>query len=305
MRVSTLFKYIFIIFAIGIIIYSGYRIYDRTNNETNDIQTNISKEEEIIKDLRLAICNYDTMNPLITNNREILNIDTLIFEPLFTITEDYQLEACLATEWSKTGDNTYVIKVDTTIKWQDGAYLTAKDVQFTIDRLKEGNSIYKANVDHIIGVEVVDSSTIKITLDQEVPFFEYNLTFPIMSNMYYYNEDFYTSTKIPIGTGRFKITDISSTSVTLLKNENWKRETEEESKIDTIKISLYSSMGEVFNSFKLGNIDLINTVTQNYQDYIGTIGFNKTESIGRELHFISLNCQDSKLQEKYVRQSNS
>lgn len=303
MKVSTIFKYIFIIFTIGIIVYAGYRIYDRTNTQTNDIQISDEKEETIIKDIRLALCNYDTMNPLITNNREILNIDTLIFEPLFTLTKDYELEPCLATEWSKTGDNTYVIKVDTTIKWQDGAYLTAKDVQFTIDKLKEGNSVYKANVANIIGVEVLDASTIKITLDQEVSFFEYNLTFPIMSNMYYYNEDFFASSKIPIGTGRFKITDISSTSVTLSKNENWKRASKEQSRIETIKINIYSSMGEVFNSFKLGNIDMINTITQNYQDYIGTIGFDITESAGREFDFISLNCQDTILQDKYVRQA--
>lgn len=303
MKVSTIFKYIFIIFTIGIIVYAGYRIYDRTNTQTNDIQISDEKEETIIKDIRLALCNYDTMNPLITNNREILNIDTLIFEPLFTLTKDYELEPCLATEWSKTGDNTYVIKVDTTIKWQDGAYLTAKDVQFTIDKLKEGNSVYKANVANIIGVEVLDASTIKITLDQEVSFFEYNLTFPIMSNMYYYNEDFFASSKIPIGTGRFKITDISSTSVTLSKNENWKRAAKEQSRIETIKINIYSSMGEVFNSFKLGNIDMINTTTQNYQDYIGTIGFDITESEGREFDFISLNCQDTILQDKYVRQA--
>jgi peptide/nickel transport system substrate-binding protein len=303
MKVSTLFKYIFIIFTIGIIIYAGYKIYDKNNNPTNVVEISENKEEEIIKDIRLAICNYDSMNPLITNNREILNIDNLIFEPLFTITKDYQLEPCLATEWSKTGDNTYVVKVDTTVKWQDGAYLTAKDVQFTIDRLKEGNSIYKANVANITGVEVVDSSTVKITLDSEVSFFEYNLTFPIMSNMYYYNEDFYSSSKIPIGTGRFKITDISSTSISLVKNENWKRASKEQSRIDTIKINVYSSMGEVFNSFKLGNVDLINTKTQNYQDYIGTIGFTITESAGREFDFVGLNCADEILQDKYVRQA--
>lgn len=303
MRVSTLVKYIFIIFAIVIIIYAGYKIYDRNNNQNNEVQISENESEEIIKDIRLAICNYDSINPLISNNREILNIDTLIFEPLFVITEDYQLEPCLGTEWAKTGDNTYVVKVDTTIKWQDGSYITAKDVQFTIDRLKEGNSIYKANVANITEVEVLDSSTIKITLDKEVAFFEYNLTFPIMSNMQYYNEDFYSSSKVPMGTGRFKITDISSTSISISKNEKWKRVGEEETRIDTIKINVYSSMGEVFNSFKLGNADFINTKTLNYQDYIGTIGFNITESAGREFDFIAFNCADEILQDKYVRQA--
>lgn len=136
MRINNLVKYIFIAFAIGIIIYAGYRIYKNNNTEKNEVEV-VESKEDIIKDIRLAICNYDTINPLITNNKEILNIDTLIFEPLFSISSDYQLEPCLATEWSRTGDKTYVIKLDTGIKWQDGTHISAKDVQFTIDRLKK------------------------------------------------------------------------------------------------------------------------------------------------------------------------
>ena len=303
MKVSTLFRYIFIIFAIAIIAYAAYRIYNNGHKIDEQIIENQAIEESIIKDIRLSICNYDTINPLISNNREILNIDTLIFEPLFWITKDYQLEPCLATEWSKTGDNTYVIKVDNSIKWQDGAYLTAKDVQFTIDRLKEGNSIYKANVEHVVSTEVIDASTIKIITDQYVPFFEYNLTFPIMSNINYFNQDFYANNVVPIGTGRFKITTLGQTTITLTKNEYWNRAKKETSRIENIKINLFSSMGEVFNSFKLGNTDIINTITLNYTDYIGTIGFNITESKGREFDFIALNCNDEILSDKYIRQA--
>lgn len=302
MRINNLVKYIFIVFAIGIIIYAGYRIYKNNNTEKNEVEV-VESKEEIIKDIRLAICNYDTVNPLITNNKEILNIDTLIFEPLFSISSDYQLEPCLATEWSRTGDKTYVIKLETSIKWQDGTHISAKDVQFTIDRLKEGNSVYKSNVSHVISVEVIDDATVKIILDEEVPFFEYNLTFPVLSNSFYSTEDFYNPSKMLIGTGRFKITDVSSTSITLEKNKDWKNISKYDSKIESIKVNIYSTMGEVFNSFKLGNVDLINTTIQNYQDYIGTIGFNVIESPGREFDFISLNCEDKIFQSQGVRQA--
>ena len=33
MKVSSIFKYIFIIFAVGIIAYAGYRIYNNQNKE--------------------------------------------------------------------------------------------------------------------------------------------------------------------------------------------------------------------------------------------------------------------------------
>ena len=303
MKISTLFRYIFIIFVIGIIIYAAYKIYNNSNTIDEQIVQKEEAEEQMIKDIRLAVSNYDTINPLITNNREILNIDTLIFEPLFIITKDYNLEPCLATEWSKTGDKIYVIKVDNNIKWSDNSYFTAKDVQFTIETLKNSNSVYKANIENIETVEVIDSSTVKLILNAEKPFFEYNLTFPIVSYMNYFDKDFFANEPTPIGTGRFKITDINSNSITLAKNENWKRAKKEVSKIETIRINLYPSMGEVFNGFKLGNIDLINTTLSNYNDYIGTIGFDITECKGREFDFLALNCNDEILSDKYVRQA--
>lgn len=305
MKLSSIFKYIFIIFAIGIIVYAGYRIYSSQNKEeTNTQEDNVVVQESIIRDIRLALTNYDTINPLITKNKEVLNIDTLIFEPLFTLTKDYQLQPCLAKECSKTGNNTYVIKTTNNVNWHDGTPFIAKDIQFTIDLLKNGDSVYKYNVDHIASTEVIDATTLKITLDSNIPFFEYNLIFPIMSSNYYYGEDFYTSSKIPIGTGRYKITNISTNSITLGRNEQWKSTNGiKDIKIDNIKINLYSSMGEAYNSFKIGNVDILNTSNPNFQEYIGTIGFNKTDYPGRQFDFLSLNCEDQILQDKAVRQA--
>lgn len=302
MKVSSIFKYIFIIFAIGIIIAAGYKIYSSQNQVAEENNEEAQADETILKDIRIAITNYDNINPLITNNKEILNIDSLIFEPLFTLNENYELEPCLATECSKTGDNVYVIKVDNKINWQDGTSFIAKDVAYTIETIKNGNSIYKYNVEHISNVEVIDASTIKLTLDANVPFFEYNLIFPIMSSTYFYGEDFYNSSKTPIGTGKYKISNVSDNNITLVKNEKYKR-FQEDPKIETIKINLYSSMGEAFNSFKIGNIDVLNTSNANFQDYIGTIGFNKIEYPGREFDFLALNCTDTILQDSSVRKA--
>ena len=303
MKVSNIFKYIFIIFAIAIIIYAGYRIYN-TNTDNNQIEeSKVIEEQEIVKDIRIAVTNYDSMNPLITNNKEILNIDTLIFEPLFTLTQNYELRPCLAKECSKTGDNTYVVKLNNNILWQDDTEFTAYDIQYTINTIKAGNSVYKYNVEYIENVEVIDKNTIKLTLVGNIPFFEYYLVFPIMPSAYYLNENFYETEKIPIGTGQFKISNISSSSITLVKNELWRDIKENNSKIETITIKLYSSMGEAYNSFKIGNVDLLNTTNPNFQDYIGTIGFNKTEYAGREFDFLALNCENTILKEKEVRQA--
>src|SRR5699024_2817092 len=131
----------------------------------------------------------------------------LIYEPLVNLSADYKAEPCLATEWAKQNDNSYLIKLRENVRWADGQRFTSEDVRFTIDRLKEISSIYSYNVQYVISVDVVDDYTVKINLDREVPFFEYYLTFPILSKDYYEGEDFTTTAKNsqPIGTGRYKI----------------------------------------------------------------------------------------------------
>ena len=109
---SNFFKYIFILFAIGIIIFAIYMIYFRNNEIENEIEEVVTEEVVEIKDLRLGISNFDNINPLLSNNKEVLNIDKLIFEPLITINENYKTSLCLATECSKTSPTSYVIKID-------------------------------------------------------------------------------------------------------------------------------------------------------------------------------------------------
>ncbi len=301
---SNFFKYIFILFVVGIIIFAIYKIYFNKEKEENvEAQNEVQVETEQIKALRFGISNFDTINPLLSNNKEVLNVDKLIFEPLLSITEDYQLQLCLATEVSKTSPTTYVVKIDNNKKWSDGSLFIAKDIQFTIDRLKEGKSIYSYNVEKVTSVEILDSNTVKITLVEEVPFFEYNLTFPIMPNNYYLGEDFNTSTKTPIGTGMFKISSITSSDITLEKNSNWWNKKNINPKIETISIKLYSQIGEVYNGFKLGNIDIFTSSNLNLEQYVGTIGYIKTEFKGRQFDYLAFNCQDNVVQNVEVRKA--
>lgn len=303
---NNFFKYIFILVVIALIGGAIYMIYkDEENSKDNTVTEQKEEEPNISTDLRLGIVGFDTLNPILSQNKNIQDISKIIFEPLLSIDENYKLQLCLATEWSRTGDTSYIIKLRNDVKWQDGTKFTAKDVQFTIDRLKDTPSIYSYNVQHVIGVEVIDDYTIKINLDIQIPYFEYYLTFPILSNNYYLEQDFSTTEKNrnPVATGMYKIYNVENNTITLKKNQNWWGIQDKNAKIETITINLYGSMGEVYNAFKIGNIDLITTQTSNIEDYIGTIGFNKKEYKGREYDFIALNCSNNLLSRQEVRKA--
>ena len=303
MKVKSNFaKYIFIIFIIGIIILVAYKLNEEKKNTTDEEQTNVVKEDDIGKEIKLGIAEFDTMNPLLSKNKQVQEITKIIYEPLFQLTSDYKLEKCLAKDWAKTAENKYLIKIDTSIKWSDGNNLSVDDVIFTIENLSKIDSIYLENIRHITEINRVDDNTIRLILDQEVPFFEYNLIFPILSKRNYEGQDFIygSSNNAPIGTGKYKITQNSSDSIILEKNENYKRA---ELTLEKITISKYSNVGEMYNSFKLGKIDLITTNNIGIENYIGTIGYNKAETNGREFDFLAINTQNQVLANKEVRQA--
>lgn len=303
---SNFMKYIFFIAVIIIIGIAVYMIYgdNKSSSENTENQTT-AQTNQTITDLRMEIVSYDTINPLISSNRNVQEITKLILEPLIQLDENYKLQACLATEWAKSGDTSYIIKLRNNVKWQDGTAFTAQDVKYTIEALKQINSIYSYNVQHITSVDIIDNYSVRINLDTIIPFFEYNLIFPIVSSTYFSGQDIQNTDKnnTPIGTGMYKIESNSENTLVLKKNTSWWNISEKNAKVETINVNKYSSMGEAYNAFKLGNIDILTTENINIEDNIGTIGYNKKEYYGRRHDFIALNTADSFLSRWEVRKA--
>ena len=297
---SNYFKYIFIIFAIAIMIFAIVKI--KTEEQKKEAQVYETKEEvdDEIKEIKLGVASFDSINPILSKNKNIQDISKIIFEPLMTLTSDYKLENCLAKEWAKQNETTYIIKLRDDKMWSDGQKFTAEDVRFTIDRLKDSDTIYSSNVQYVTRVETVDDTTVRIILGQEVPFFEYNLTFPILSSKYYSDKQFIPDI-VPIGTGMYKVSEVKESSLILRKNEYYPEK--DNLKLEKVTVILYSTVGELYNSFKTGNIDLVSTQNSNIKEYIGTIGYISKEMKGREHDFIAFNTQGEILSQVSVRKA--
>ena len=306
---NNIFGYIFIVFIIGIMAFAIYRVKIQNSNNNKDGAASSSSVQEIEKgtEMTLAISEFDTINPIITSNKKVQDIDKLIYESLINITEDYKIEYCLAKEIAKNSEKTYIIKLKSGIKWSDGNRFTSYDVKFTIDRLlkdENANSVYKQNVENIEEVDIIDNTTLTIILSKEVKNFEYYLNFPILSNEYYAGSDFWNTEKntAPVTTGRFKISEVTNNTILLEKNTDWWNK-EKSSTIEKITINLYSTVAELYNAFKMGSIDLISTQNSSYQNYVGTIGYDVTEIEGREFVFLALNTNNSILSDANIRKA--
>lgn len=302
----SFFKYIFVIVIIVLFIYAGYQLIKEDSLSGTEQLDQTSTVSNIQKDLRFAIAELDTINPILSNNRNVHEVTKIIYEPLITFNENYKLNYCLAENVIKQDDITYIIKLRQGVLWHDGKNFTENDVHYTIDRIKSENvpTIYKDNLKYVIGYEKIDNYTFKLTLSQAVPFFEYNLTFPILSASYYGEDDFVNTDKniAPIGTGMFKIESVESNIIKLIKNDiywdNSKRPMAEE-----VNINLFSSMGEVYNAFKSGELDIITVTANNIEEYIGSLGYNKIEYRSREYDFLAFNTTSEIFSEVAVRKA--
>lgn len=266
------FKTIFIITIIVLIVAGIYKIYIKDNKKQHNILMQNVKTKTT-KEIHIGIINFDTLNPIISKNLEIQYINKLIYEPLLNITEDFNIEAGIAEEWSKLDELTYIIKINEDKKWNNGEKITIEDIQFTVDIIKTSDSIYKENVEQIDNIEKIDKNTFKIHLKTPIDFFEYLLCFPIV------NQNSYNS-NIPIGSGNFQITSIEENKIIIQNNET------------KLIIKSYRNATELYNEFTRGNVDLIITENTDYEKYIGNIGIEENIIIGREFYYIS--CENIK-----------
>ena len=97
--------------------------------------------------LTVPLTNFDTLNPLLTNNNSYYQLSNLLYDRLFTYEGSGRMVPSLV-EHVETSDGgkrvSLTIKKD--IYWEDGTPLTTTDIAKTFDAVKacpEG-TIYKA-----------------------------------------------------------------------------------------------------------------------------------------------------------------
>jgi len=303
------FKYIFVLGFIILLIITYIVFYDK-NNVGNEVQDLTSTTNTLITDLRLGIAEFDTMNPLLSNNKNVKEISRILFDSLINVGNNYNLEYGLASEIAKYDNLTYIIKLRDDVKWHDGTDFSSQDVKFTIETIlvtlrNAGiTSSYYENLKSISNIEIIDTHTIKLYLFEEVEFFEYNLTMPILCSNYFENEDIINTAKnnLIIGTGLFKISEVGEGIFKLIPNENyWNKN--KKTLLTNIDVNLYGNIGEMYTAFKSGYIDIMDISINNVEQYIGTLGYTKFDYPDREVNFLSINTQNPLLSDSRTRKA--
>ncbi|BBI62519.1 hypothetical protein HSBAA_38250 [Vreelandella sulfidaeris] len=98
----------------------------------------------------------------------VLRFSHLAFDPLVRWTKDFQFEPRLATEWEQVDETTMRMTLREGVTFHSGNEFTAKDVVWTIERLKESPD-YRAIFEPVASAEAVDDYTVEIVTTEPYP----------------------------------------------------------------------------------------------------------------------------------------
>jgi len=128
-----------------------------------------------------------------------------LFEGLIRIDEKGQPQAGLAESWTTSEDGKeYTFKLRSGVKFHDGTDFTADDVKFSLDRARaeDSTNAQKKLFQQITAVDVVDPTTVKVTLANPQGLFIYNMG--LGDAVIVAPESADGNKEKPIGTGPFK-----------------------------------------------------------------------------------------------------
>jgi peptide/nickel transport system substrate-binding protein len=210
---------------------------------------------------------YDSVNPFIVKGNAVTGPRTFVFESLMGRNwgEAFTLYGLLAESIDVSDDRqVFTFKLRPEAKFSDGTPVTAADVQWSMETLRDkGRPNFKNNIGKLSKIEVLDEHTIKFTQekgDRELPMI-IGLV-PILSKKSWDGKAFDESTVEPlIGSGPYVFGDIKpGESISYKKNPDYWGKNLAISKglwnFDSFRFDYYKDANAAFEAFKKGEADV-------------------------------------------------
>ena len=170
-----------------------------------EISTNVQSGKLIVNEneneINLAVTNFDTFNPIMTRSESVSEFVKNVYEPLFEYDELYNPMPVLAEGYTLSTNGMVASFNVKNVSFHDSTMLSPKDVVYTVNMIKNTDSIYSDNVKYIKSIYSDENGRVYIELTKPIVNFSGVLNFPIVKEG---TPMEYDSNFIPIGTGPCK-----------------------------------------------------------------------------------------------------
>ncbi len=186
----------------------------------------------------------------------LVNFD---YQPGKDFRADFKVVPWLAESWQRTDDTTYVFKIRPNAVWHDGQPVTAADVLFSYEYLRDpkNNFIRRSQLDSVDKIEQIDQKTVRMTTRGIAPGLLRELAEPSVS-IYakHVGESGRKYEEVAIASGPFKLESYSrATGATYVKNEqHWMSGSPY---IDRIKVTWPLDNSALLAAFATGQNDIL------------------------------------------------
>lgn len=282
--------------ALSLLSLSGCANWDEgtyTDNPLGELsqyyQTDTVEETPALTAFVLPYLSGETLDPITCGDGIQLTLTTLLYEPLYRLSPQFETERVLAQSENYDPESfTYTIRLRGGVHFSDGTALTAQDVAATLLRAQQ-SSRYAARLADVTAIKAAGSDTVTIQLAQDRRDFTALLDIPIVKAGTE-NDPF------PTGTGPYTK---SGSAELLERNSHWWRSVT--LPFDQINLLSYKSQEAAAYAFSSHDVHLLAyDMTGSRGDVASTSG-SYTDADTTILQFLGFNHSRSLFQKAEMR----
>ena len=260
-------------FAVAAIVFSIFTGCSGSGSSSSKGKTaSASNEIDVLKIGVAALPN--TGDPMLNVGNTGIRVFFNVFETLLLAdqNDNLSIKPMLAESWKRIDDYTIEFKLMKGVKFHDGTELKAKDVKFSLDRLKEkipSIDLAASLMSIVKETQIIDDYTVRVVTSAVDPILADRLAsswgawmLPEEYTKRVGNDAFALN---PIGTGPYKLTVFSPQKVVLERFDDYWGEKPAAKRIEYI---LYSETSSRITALMTGEVDII---TQIPPDQIRTV----------------------------------
>ena len=259
-----------------------------------------------------VIGNISTLNPLLAASEPEQAVSRLLFSSLYNYDVTGALHTDLAESMTVKDDKIYTIKLRNAV-WHDGKKLTAEDVVYTINLIKNPQVRSPLRVNWLdISARAIDDSTVEFMLPAVYAGFSHALTFPVIpkhilqsvSPSSMREADFSSN---PVGSGPFAVkrvqTSESTSSTDVVRMEPNTKYYGAVSTLSRLELRAYGNESLLAKAVNSGEVSAASGLSLSAADNIKSKQYSTKHWLLNKGVYLLMNNRSQTLQDARVRQA--
>ncbi len=223
--------------------------YIATGDGLGDVIAPPSATEPVSQSLTLTYYPDDTLNPLYCTEYTNRTIGSLLYQGLFSLDREYQIQPVLCKSYRISEDmKTYIFYPEAAV-FSDGSVLTAQDVCATLQAARE-SLVYQGRFSHVSNVYLSEDGGVTVELDTPYE------NFPILLDVPIIPEKDIESTR-PAGTGPYQLEELSGVNRLRRRQDWWCKSQDLVATAETIALLPAESIVQIRDNFQFSGLNLV------------------------------------------------